>query len=54
MINMMDDDGRQQQEQDEQQQFEQYLAESVVWFKEQNAKFNEIFGGNNDNVSNPK
>ena len=54
MINMMDDDGRQQQEQDEQQQFKEYLAESVVWFKEQNAKFNEIFGGNNDNVSNPK
>jgi hypothetical protein len=54
MINMMDDDGRQQQEQDEQQQFEQYLAQSIVWFKEQNAKFNEIFGGINDNVSDSK
>jgi hypothetical protein len=51
MINMMDDDARQQQEQDEQQQFQEYLAESVVWFKQQKAKFNEIFGGNNDNVS---
>jgi nicotinamide riboside kinase len=54
MINMMDDDGRQQQEQDEQQQFEQYLAESIVWLKEQNAKFNEIFGGNNEQLSNAK
>ena len=45
---------RQQQEQEEQQQFEAYLAESIVWFKEQNAKFNEKFGGNDDGTTETK
>ena len=44
----MDDDGRQQQEQEEQQQFEEYLAESIVWFKRQNDKFLEVFGVGHD------
>jgi len=44
-------DFRQQQEQEE---FEQYLEENAKWLKEQNAKFNEIFGVDDDNIRDTK
>jgi DNA-binding protein H-NS len=37
-----------QQEELEQQKIQENLTESIALFKEQHAKFNEIFGGNND------
>jgi hypothetical protein len=44
-------DFRQQQEIEE---FEQYLEENAKWLKEQNAKFNEIFGVDDDNIRDTK
>jgi len=47
-------DGADFRMQQEIEEFEQYLEENAKWLKEQNAKFNEIFGVDDDNIRDTK
>jgi hypothetical protein len=51
---MANDDGADFRQQQEQEEFEQYLLEAGKWLKEQNAKFNEIFGVNDERTQQTK